>query len=1319
MSPSLKESRLDEHLRLRLGDLSPALFERFFLSFFNAGISLPSERNGRSIESQVIEANTYAAGSGRAQQGVDLIARMEGGETWVFQCKRVKKWSLAETREAIKKASGFPADRYFLLVACDPSVGVEELIEEHPNWTLWNLDRICAEFRRRVPKSEQPTVLNFLDPLELKRFAPYATDALISPEQYWESVTRSDESFFHKYGLVGREAQISELETFSTQGVKKVLLITGSGGEGKSRLVYEFSKRFQERHSETKIVFLNPHSSSDLLTSLWSIKEPRIIVVDDAHRLECVSHDLLNSVRDADSTKLILLTRPQGNEALEEKLRFHGLLGLLKKMKLFPLKKREIKQLAEEVLGAELHHYVPHLIARTGDSPFLTTLAGDLLRRKKITVQEWASDREFYRAVLRSFKEDNLSLFPPNDQEQADQLLRIIALLAPVLPNAEFMNKAGECLGIPAVRVEKVFHHLQSVGVISAESKNVRVIPDLFSDYLVFDTAFDSHNRLPVLAETILKVFSLESAVLIRNLAEAAWLAQSEAINRDALLHPLLEAEFLRFDDLSFYERGKMLEDWAAFSVFLPKESLELARRAMGQKTAKKPYSSWGSAASEIDSYNFTASKIPILLKPIALYLDDYRHEALDLIWPLGLPVKKKKDARSHPWEVIAEVIRFDQTKPIEVSVSALEWVFKLVARESTREILESSGAMLSILLSPCFAREVEGTEWQGRTITWWTRPVDVERTSGIRDQALGILRWVIENRSWRAAVSVIGTLGYALERAVGFRVQVTNAQKYLESWRPERLKALGLVEEILRLHEKAPVRYAIRQWLLQDQAYEEDPVFKKQALQILSSITDDLDLQITLATLTQSHYEFYEELGNPSGSEFHEQSHQLWNEKLMEIAIALIRTYPEPSFCISFLDQMAADLSDSGYSPSFYHLFPAISRVNASYGANLTRVLLKAKERNIVTTSWFELLLGLDSQTLIEELLGLGKSSSHAWLRKGVIMYLLFKCPLSAVEKQLINELAPNAESEEIYQIIQLIQRLGDEDVQWGYQLLQRLKLDKVASEQQHELLQDLYPYRPRSVKPSLSTVNHVLNALVPVEKIEIDHSLKEFNELAKDYPEAMYTFIVHRLHHAESLSENEFSYRPLFNPYCGSLDLSALKIIDQYQSICEFLWSKVVLTPSENTHSSWVELFQMVVMDNTGFWLPRLLTKIDTASQWNELRSLVDLISFDGSLIIFRFPQIPSAFLKKAEDLDGMNGVKRMQLALYIASGPKGRSFTNGNLDPGSDYLEAEALKAMERHADNPVLRPFYRWITQLERDERERTKSSYELTLKACDD
>ena len=99
---------LDEHLRLRLADLEPRMFEEFFLHFLRAGISLSISRNGQAITKRVLSAELYAAGSGRKDKGIDLrveVGDENGGggkEVWAFQCKRRRTW----TRGCLRSASG-------------------------------------------------------------------------------------------------------------------------------------------------------------------------------------------------------------------------------------------------------------------------------------------------------------------------------------------------------------------------------------------------------------------------------------------------------------------------------------------------------------------------------------------------------------------------------------------------------------------------------------------------------------------------------------------------------------------------------------------------------------------------------------------------------------------------------------------------------------------------------------------------------------------------------------------------------------------------------------------------------------------------------------------------------------------------------------------------------------------------------------------------------------------------------------------------------------------------------------------------------------
>ena len=103
---------------IRLSELSADEFELLLLGFLRSHPKLTVSRGGKEISSRVIEATTYAR-VGRPQGGIDVKAIMEGGETWVFQCKRVKSWNRSQTGGAIAEAT-FAANHYILVLTCNP-----------------------------------------------------------------------------------------------------------------------------------------------------------------------------------------------------------------------------------------------------------------------------------------------------------------------------------------------------------------------------------------------------------------------------------------------------------------------------------------------------------------------------------------------------------------------------------------------------------------------------------------------------------------------------------------------------------------------------------------------------------------------------------------------------------------------------------------------------------------------------------------------------------------------------------------------------------------------------------------------------------------------------------------------------------------------------------------------------------------------------------------------------------------------------------------------------------------------------------------------
>ncbi len=1316
---------LDQHVRLRLADLDAAAFERFFLGFLNAGVSLVIERNGERAERRVIGANTYAAGSGRDQKGIDLVAKIEGGETWAFQCKRHKKWNVEQTKKAIADAT-YPAQHYFLLVACDPHKDVQDEVDRHPTWTFWNLDRIGDEFRQRVPRSRQPMVLSFLTPEELKRFAPYATDALVPAADYFAAIRKSAHSFHHHYPLVGRATEMARLKAFMGEADAKVLRISAKGGEGKSRLLWEFANVADGEAGSPEILFLNPHSTGDLTLALWDKDSPRIIVVDDAHRLERVSHELLGRVAEAPQTKLVLATRPQGNEALTERLREHGFTAEV--MEVPPLKSKDMVALAEEALGSKLKDRAKELAQVTSGSPFLTTMAGNLLRRGKLHFGQWHSDVEFRSAVFALFEADNLADLAEEDRKQGSRLLRIVALVAPVTPDAVFHERAAACLGLPKVEVEALLRRLQAAGIVAAEKNNVRVIPDLFGDFLVYDTAFDAQRRVPEFARVVLEQFAKQGAALLRNLAEATWVSGTQAIGREELLGPLLAAEFARFEASNFYKRARMLEQWTTFSVFLPKESLELAAKALELKTAPNGLAvEFRQEQDEdgINSHRYVRDWIPGLVKPVALWHDDYRAEALDFLWQMGFAMPRAilGGGKAHPLNVIAEVIKFTPRKSIAAIDSALQWVEGLVQRPSALNVIEGDRSVLGTLLAESFERSVEFSEWQGRTARWWTVPVDIPRTTPLRDRALKILAWVVDHGSWLAALSAVNALERALHRVAGMEAaNVKDPGKLRTSWRPERLKALAVMAQALAKHPDSLVPFAVRQALLRDIAYEEDPEFAVAVREVLATIADTLDLRLLAVVNSQGYFEFAEEMAGPSDAESRKKMKVRWADHVAAVADELVAKHTDDPALVAYLDALAERCVAAGYSPNFFELFGAIARNHPTRALGVAELLLDPTALRRLAAVWQQFLYGLADQTSVAPLLRKATGDPRAEVRRGVIDYFRFRdrkdMVLADAEKALLEEMAAKAGADDLMALVELIQWAGKSCAEWGYELLGRLPLELAKPGFSGEILAALNPYHAAEVAPPLATVRHVLAALVKVPEIKVDHHGGGWSRIVPLYPRAVYDFVLQRAKQYEKLGA-KVRYQVLPHAVLGSFQLPGLEKEPDFAEICAFLWQKTATTTEDYLGYVWRELFQSIALDHEQYWLPQLTAAVAAADSIDQLRGVLEIIHFDGSLVIFRYPDLTKAVLLKASDLEGTKGYERMRAGLYTLSGPSGRSFTNGELEKESDYLEAEAIKAAELHAADAILGPFFRWIVEIERHEREEHRRRYQVDMASMDE
>jgi len=128
-----------------------------------------------------------------------------------------------------------------------------------------------------------------------------------------------------------------------------------------------------------------------------------------------------------------------------------------------------------------------------------------------------------------------------------------------------------------------------------------------------------------------------------------------------------------------------------------------------------------------------------------------------------------------------------------------------------------------------------------GRTFSIWTQPVPLEQTQALRDHALRIVEWVLNNGPWLATLGALSVLQEATRSVAPIDTShVEDADAFRAEWKPERLKALAIYETALTKQPHVAVRYEIRHALRLALAFEKDTEFAKACRNVIKkSLTD------------------------------------------------------------------------------------------------------------------------------------------------------------------------------------------------------------------------------------------------------------------------------------------------------------------------------------------------------------------------------------------------------------------------------------------------------------------------------------------------
>ncbi len=1305
---------------IRLHELSADELELLLLGFLRSRPLLTVSRGGKAVSARVAEATTYAR-SGRDQAGIDVQAKMEGGETWVFQCKRVKSWNRSQTEKAIAEAT-FAANHYVLVLACNPPHDVHDEIAKHANWTLWNLDTTCKEIQLRTPPEILPRILGpILSADELKRFTPFASTALVTREQFFADRMGMQRLFRHDWDLVGRGTELARLETLMKPGGRRGAIIYSKGGDGKSRLLLEFARTAES--AGARVLFLNPNGSTDALDfSFLRDDEQFVIVVDDAHRPDTRHVPLLRLAEQDKRVRLLFATRPQGFHPLLSRLIETGLREEFDEFALPPLRTPEIRKLAEQALGAKQQGFAGDLTQFTKDSAFLTVLAGELIRLGRLSLGGWASEDDFRLRVFKAFEEENLRDLSRGQAKLAARLLRVIALLAPLNLDDCFSEKAAASLAASALDVSDEIQRLRRIQLLTESRADARIIPDLFADFLAYDVAVDLQRRQLPLLNAVRCAFPEAASAMLRNLAEAAWVGGPPTSDVDVMLAPLVEAEFQRFRGLSFYYRAEFLSAWGGYGVYVPRQTIELATIALCEKTAPEQQPDFREifpVPQQMNCHRYMIEKLAALIEPVALYHENYRDAALDLLWEIGKlkPLKRFMNLGPHAWETIGKVLKPQEGKPVPVCLAGLDWLARKLTNPVERAQVSENFGLLDSLLGGCFTRFVEFRRQRGMTFSWWEQPVHQTNTAGIRQRAIAILASIIEQADWRAAIGVLRVLDDVMRPIVKQQRWVGDSDAFRGDWRGDRLAGLESLRAVVSRHPEPVIRYFARTQLLRLICYEEDPVFREACRATAAAIPDDLALRMSRALLAQGHFEEGDDDELPEGSAGMEEARKRWEVTRDEIFEEFCRAHSGPGEMFAAFVELDAHLRAADCHPSVWWFFGYLARHDPATATSIATRLVESAPTSPLARAWPALienstrgtapLVALERRALAQP----GTEAACA-----AITFLIDRHDqepaLTAEERALVLEIASRAQGNEIQIFLRVLEFRGPNDESLTREIITRLPLDASPDADAASVLRILAAHCAQDGSDA-ALVRTLLGKLTALPEFDLSHDPDAWHLLTTQYPRELLDFLRARVEFEVS-GHPPKEFRALSTFRQVWLDSAKLQTAADFEQLRADVWEKVI---ANDEHSyRWLQLFQSFGLSDTAWLQARLLAEIDAATTIERLHWVTRFLAFRGSLMVLRQPDLTRRFLARARELAGYEEIRA---ALYCATGPQTTSWTNGELKEEDDYVEAEALKAAELHANDPELHPFFRWIVECEQSQKRRERTEHELRMRELEE
>ena len=913
-------SKRDENL-LPLASLAWDSFESFSLDFI-----------ARFLKPKDI----YHYGTqGDDQEGVDIVADLQNGEKWAFQCKQWQKFNKSDAIKVIQQAQGFEANRLILLLSRVASVEVRKVIADDPRWELWDVRDISQKVQEIEIESARRLVRGHFHPewqnafLKISKLTPF-----ISYEDFFHGWLNENRLFNHTWKLEGRNEELKSLHGFVSLQDKQVAILSGRGGIGKTRLLYEFAKTFE--YSNFLLWFVEEGQSVTPENVDNLSLHPCIIVLDDAHKLEREKdlQTLLAIIRERarnhqPEIKLLLSSRPYALDRLKLTLRQGGVsssqVEIIKELK--DLKMSESKALSLQALGKDYAHFAELLAKVTKDCPLVTVVGGRLLATKGIPLYLLERDEDFQYEVLNQFENDLVKSISNNIEPKiSKKILELIAAISPIhLMEEQFQEAASEFLNIDRAELLSYIGTLENGGILLRRGDGLRITPDVLSDHILHKACLTDQGETTGYAKQVFDRFrQICPSQLLSNLAELDWRIQSKTGLRSDLMNDIWQQIRNEFQAESHFERWQLLGILENSAYNQPEQTLDLVKFAIQNpsKSIEKEY------LSSLDTHEAVVKKAAKLLHNIG-YTMDYLPECCNILWKLAQENKENWNSDSeHPLRILIKLAQYDLYKPFEFNQIVLNTVTGWLTKTNSADQIN----MLLDVVDPLLEKDFDANYIEGWTACF--RKITVPRTESqkIRDQALAIITSFLnsKDKDIKIVLRALLSLQRALEQRTG-RFGLP-PEEFSKEWGSEQLKIIEIIEQFISYNKNSLLLIEVIEILRKYAHHACTPFVKEKAQVVINSISDVYELKLVMVLLHKYDWT-------------HPRYTELFKETPRVVAKEFLQRYPNATDGVKFLNEKLEEIQGCNFLSfqlSPYDLLEAIAESDVDYAASMCEILIQ-----------------------------------------------------------------------------------------------------------------------------------------------------------------------------------------------------------------------------------------------------------------------------------------------------------------------------------------------------------------------------------------